>query len=52
MDSTFAEVIEAGKILWWDIQEGDRRVLLHLLVATLHGIGSTLSSILERRRII
>jgi hypothetical protein len=46
------EIIETGKMRWWDIQKGHRGILLHLLVATLNGIGLTLSSILERCCII
>src|SRR5438045_1044883 len=48
----FAQIIEAGKILRWNVQEGHRGILLHLFIATLHCIRPTLSSIFERDRII
>jgi hypothetical protein len=40
-----AQIKKRGKAFWSDIE--GRSTLLHLLVATLHGIGSTLSGISE-----
>src|SRR5581483_11007656 len=48
MDSMLTEIIEPGKVRWWDIEEGHRRILLHLLVATLYCIRMSLSCIVKQ----
>jgi hypothetical protein len=47
MHRAFTEIIETRKLLWWNIEESDRGVQLHLLVTALHGISATLGRILK-----
>ncbi len=52
MHSFFAEIKEAGKVVWGDKEKGNRSIVLHFLVAALDGIGIPLSRILKRLGII